>query len=146
MDDKLIVSNRSALKAKYGSAGLAAVQAAVRVLIASDKKRGLRSRLVFIDDATAMKKFGGAAVVVASSPKQAKLAIDALCRAADPDYLMILGAPDVVPQQDLANPLFKPADDPDVSVWGDLPYACASAYSRDIAAFKGPTRVVGMKK
>jgi hypothetical protein len=143
MDDKLIVSNRSALKAKYGAAGFAQVQTAVRVLMAADKKRGLRSRLVFLDDAAALKKVGGAPVTAASSARQAKLAIDALCRATDPDYLLILGAPDVVPQQDLANPVYKPQDDDDVIAWGDLPYACEAAYGRDIAAFKGPTRVVG---
>jgi hypothetical protein len=56
---------------------------------------------------------------------------------------MILGAPDVVPHQDLANPAFDPPDDPDKEAWGDLPYACDTPYSRDIATFKGPTRVVG---
>jgi len=53
---------------------------------------------------------------------------------------MIVGAPDVVTQQDLANPV---EGDPDPDVASDLPYACDVAYSRDIAAFVGPTRVVG---
>lgn len=143
MDDKLIVSNRRALKAKYGSAGFTRVQAALRALIAADKQRGLRSRLVFIDDAAAMKRLKGIAVTDARSPKQAKAAIDAVFRATDPEYLMILGAPDVVPQQDLTNTMFSPPDDPDAAAWGDLPYACDAPYSRDVAAFKGPTRVVG---
>ena len=65
-------------------------------------------------------------------------------RATTPEYLMILGAPDVVPHQDLVNPAFDPPyDDPDGFAWGDLPYACDEPYSRDIAKFKGPTRVVG---
>ncbi len=143
MDDKLIVSHRRALKAKYGAAGFAKVQAAVRALIAADKQRGIRSRLVFIDDAAAMKKLKAPPVTEAASPKQAKAAIDAVFRATDPDYLMILGAPDVLPQQDLRNPMFSPPDDPDAAAWGDLPYACEAGYSRDVAAFKGPTRVVG---
>ena len=54
---------------------------------------------------------------------------------------MILGAPDVVPHQDMTNP--APPDDPDSHAYGDLPYACDGPYSRDIATFKGPTRVVG---
>jgi hypothetical protein len=38
---------------------------------------------------------------------------------------MILGAPDVVPHQDLTNPVFDPPDnDPDQFAYGDLPYAC----------------------
>lgn len=143
MDDKLIVSNRQALKAKYGAAGLARVQTAVRALIAADRQRGIRSRLVFLDDAAAMKALKVRPVTEASSPRQAKAAIDAVFRAIDPDYLMILGAPDVVPQQDLSNPMFSPPDDPDAAAWGDLPYACDAGYSRDVSAFKGPTRVVG---
>ncbi|MDL2336695.1 MAG: hypothetical protein QFE16_02535 [Pseudomonadota bacterium] len=143
MDDKLIVSNRSALKRKYGTAGFAKVQAALKALVAADKQRGIRTRLVYLDDAAAMKKLKGAPITEASSPRQAKAAIDVVFRATDPEYLMILGAPDVVPQQDLTNPMYSPPDDPDPTAWGDLPYACEAGYSRDVAAFKGPTRVVG---
>ena len=46
MDDKIIVSNRSALTAKYGKAGLVKVEAAVAALIAADRGRGIKSRLV----------------------------------------------------------------------------------------------------
>ena len=56
---------------------------------------------------------------------------------------MILGAPDVVPHQNMTNPVFGSSDDPDDYAWGDLPYACDAPYSRDIATFRGPTRVVG---
>ena len=56
---------------------------------------------------------------------------------------MILGAIDVVPHQDIANPAFDAPDDPDRNADGDLPYACDAPYSRDIATFKGPSRVVG---
>lgn len=144
MDDKLIVSHRRALKAKYGAGGFATVQTAVRALIAADRQRGIRSRLVFLDDAAAMKKLKARPITAASSPRQAKVAIDAVFRATDPEYLMILGAPDVVPQQDLTNPLYSPPDDdPDACAWGDLPYACEAGYSCDVSAFKGPTRVVG---
>lgn len=143
MDDKIIVSNRSALVAKYGSGGLAKVQAAVKKLVAADKQRGIGTRLVFLDDAKAMKAHGGSAVVDATSPRQNKAAIDAICRKVKPEYLMILGAWDVVPHQDLRNPVYSPSDDADEWAYGDLPYACEAAYSRDIARFRGPTRVVG---
>ncbi len=143
MDDKIIVSNRAALAAKYGSAGVAKVRSAVKALIAADAKRGIKTRLVFLDDAAALKRYRGSAVTDAGNPRQNKVAIDAVFRATDPEYLMILGAIDVVPHQDLANPLFDPPDDPDPSAWGDLPYACDAPYSRDVADFKGPTRVVG---
>ena len=143
MDDKIIVSNLAALTAKYGAAGVKKVRTAVDGLIAADAKRGIKSRLVFLDHAATMKSFGGTAVQDPSDPRQNKQAIDAIFHAASPEYLMILGATDVVPHQDLANPAYAGSDDPDRCAYGDLPYACEGAYSRDIAAFKGPTRVVG---
>src|SRR5690349_10106166 len=143
MDDKIIVTNRSALVRKYGSRGLVAVRQAVGALIAADKTRGLKTRIVYLDDAATMKKMGGKAVVTASDPRENKTAIDAVFKSARPDYLMILGAPDVVPHQDLNNPAYSPRGDDDGRAWGDLPYACDAPYSRDPARFVGPTRVVG---
>jgi len=55
---------------------------------------------------------------------------------------MILGATDVVPHQDMRNPVNAAGDDPDVVAFSDLPYACDTPYSRDVAKFIGPTRVV----
>ena len=143
MNDKIIVSNRSALIAKYGKAGLAKVEAGVAALIAADKARGIRSRLVYLDNAAAMKEMKGKAVKLANHPLQNKLAVDAISRATDPEYLMILGAPDVVPHQDLRSLMFQKDDDMDRFAYGDLPYACDAAYSQDTTKFKGPTRVVG---
>jgi hypothetical protein len=143
MDDKIIVSNRTALTAKYGAAGVQKIKQAVNALIAADAKRGIKSRLVYLDDAVAMKSFKGKAVTIPVDPRQNKEAIDAIFKSGDPDYLVILGSIDVVPHQDMANPVFAPQDDPDKFAYGDLPYACETPYSRDIATFKGPTRVVG---
>lgn len=144
MDDKIIVSNSAALKAKYGLAGVTKIKTAIATLIAADAKRGIKSRLVYLDEAAAMKRFHGRAVDDPASPRQNKDAIDTIFRTANPEYLMILGAPDVVPHQDMANPAYAPPDDdPDENAEGDLPYACDQEYSRDIATFKGPTRVVG---
>ena len=143
MDDKIIVSNKARLKAKYGSDGLARIVTAVDALIKADGERGIKSRLVFLDRAGTMHGFKGRAVTDATDRAQNKHAIDAIFRKANPDYLMILGAIDVVPHQDMKNPVFDPPDDPDKSADGDLPYACDTPFSRDIATFKGPTRVVG---
>ncbi|MCK1511361.1 hypothetical protein IVB22_01990 [Bradyrhizobium sp. 190] len=143
MDDKIIVSNRAALTAKYGSAGVGKIKQAVTALIAADEKRGIKTRLVYLDTAAAMKNFRGKAVTDPADARQNKEAIDAIFKTGDPDYLMILGAADVVPHQDMTNPTFVPNDDPDRFAYGDLPYACDTPYSRDIATFKGPTRVVG---
>jgi len=143
VDDKLIVTHRAALKAKYGAAGLRQIQSAVRSLVEADRQRGVRSRLVFLDDAALLHRLGGEPATQAASAAQAKAAIDAVFRAFEPAYLMILGAPDVVPQQDLLNPMHAPPADPDTVAWSDLPYACDAGYSRQVSDFRGPTRVVG---
>jgi len=142
MDDKIIVSNRSALTAKYGAAGHAKIKAAVGALIAADARRGIKGRMVYLDDAAAMKRVRGRAVTDASSERQNKEAVDAIFKATNPEYLMILGSTDVVPHQDMTNPMFDPPDDEDKYAYGDLPYACDAPYSREVATFKGPTRVV----
>ena len=144
MDDKIIVTNRAALTAKYKAAGVAKIKTAIDALIAADADRGIKCRLVYLDDAVTMKKFGGTAVKDPTSARQNKEAIDAIFHAANPEYLMIFGSTDVVPHQDTKNSAYTPPnDDPDECAYGDLPYACDAPYSRDIATFKGPTRVVG---
>lgn len=136
--DKVIVTNLTALLAKYG-ASLTNVQKAIGALIKSDLKRGLHTSLIGLDDAAAMRPFGASPVGTRSGPRQYKAAIDAGFKSLTPDYLMILGAIDVVPHQDLANP----TDDEDSTAWGDLPYACEAPYSKQVADFRAPTRVVG---
>lgn len=144
MDDKIMVTNRAALTRKYGKSGVAAIVRAIAGLAAADRKRGIRTRTIYLDNAAAMKKLGGAAVENAADPRENKNAIDAIFNRLSPAYLMILGAPDVVPHQDVANPAYDASGgDDDVLAWGDLPYACEAPYSREAAKFVGPTRVVG---
>src|SRR5262245_30301811 len=101
MSDKIIVSNRGALKAKYEASGLAAIRKAVDDLIAADKKRGYVTRLIYHDDAVAMKKLGAKAMDGATDYRAAKTAIDRVFEKLQPAYLLILGAPDVIPHQNL---------------------------------------------
>jgi hypothetical protein len=136
---KVIVTNRGALRAKYKASGLKRIQAALDALIAADAARDLETEVVFLDDKAGMKRRGAAAVTKPLDPKQNKQAIDAVVRDEVPAYLMILGAPDVVAMQSMINPTGD--EDPDVP--SDLPYACSAPYSRDIANFLAPTRVVG---
>ncbi len=144
MTDKIIITNLTAVKGKYGAAGLKKIQNAVKDLIAADKKRGLTTSLIALDDAAAMKKLNAKPVKNADSPKENKQAIDGVYAALAPDYLMILGAIDVIPHQDLKNPLFSTKKDGDSEKLADsdLPYACDAAYSTNIKDFAGPTRVV----
>lgn len=139
MEDKVVVTHGGALRAKYGPKGLTAIRAALAKLTKADQRRGIGTRIVYLDDAAAMKKLKAVPVATATSPRAFKLAIDGVYAALRPDYLMILGAPDVVPHQDLHNT----ADDDDARADGDLPYACDAAYSRNPADFVGATRVVG---
>jgi hypothetical protein len=146
MEDKVIVTHRGALSAKYGTAGTAKIKTALDALIAADQERGLKTRVVYLDNASAMKKLGAVAVASSKNPRGTKAAIDGVYKKLKPDYLVILGSSDVVPHQDLTNPAFdpnKPDSDPDRFAFGDLPYACDEKYSRDPAKFVGPTRVVG---
>jgi hypothetical protein len=142
MDDKVIVTNLSALRSKYG-AGLRKIEAAVKRLISADKKRGITTRLVALDDVAAMKKLSAPPVKSAGDFKQNKQAIDGIYRTLMPDYLMILGADDVVPHQNMKNPVFKQGGDEDQFAFGDLPYACEAPYSQQPQDFTGPTRVLG---
>jgi len=142
MTDKVIVTNLSALKAKYGRR-LSKIRAAVRRLITADNRRGIRTTLVALDSKTTMKRLGATRVTDAADPKQNKTAIDGVYRRLQPDYLMLLGATDVIPHQDLQNPVYDPDDDPDRCAFGDLPYACEDPYSRKPHDFLGATRVVG---
>jgi hypothetical protein len=143
MDDKIIVTNRTALQAKYGAAGFAKIKAAVQNLIQADAGRSIQSRLIFLDSAVDMRRYRGVPVTDPTSSRQNKNAVDAVFKKTNPDYLMILGAPDVVAHQDLNNPAYAASDDDDKVAWSDLPYACDAPYSKDVAKFKGPTRVVG---
>lgn len=138
--DKLIITNRSALTAKYGSAGLTKIKDAIKQLVAADKKRTLNTLLVFVDDATAMKKAKGKAVTDVTDPEQYKNAIDALYNFYKPDYIMLLGAQDIVPHCRFRIPI--PGDD-DPTVPGDVPYACDAPFSRNAGDFIAPSRVLG---
>src|SRR5688500_16807439 len=139
--DKVIVSNRSALVKKYG-AKHKAILADLQSIQQFDKKRGLSTAIVFVDDATAMKKYKVPAVKTEDNARQNKMAVDALYRYFQPDYLLIAGAQDIIPFQPLDNLLYG-EDDEDETIPSDLPYACEAAYSADPGKFIAPTRVVG---
>jgi len=142
--DKLIVTCKAALRRKYGN-GSAAVDAAIKRLIAADKGRGLVSLRVDLDAVeTGLAAAGASAAVL---QRLAKSAIDKAYHRYLPDYLLIVGAPDVVPMQELANPMNADKnpenDDDDPVVPSDLPYACEHGYAIDATKFLGPVRVVG---
>jgi hypothetical protein len=138
--DKLIITNRSALLHKYGTAGLKKITDKIKQLIAADKQRSVNSLLVFADDVAAMKKAKSKAVTDVTNAEQYKVAIDSLFNFYTPDYLMLLGAQDVIPHCRFRIPI---PDDDDTFVPSDVPYACTAPFSRNAGDFIAPARVLG---
>jgi len=140
MTDKIIVTNQSALKSKYGDK-VSDVQDALQSLVQADSGRGLTTTIVAIDDQNAMNAYTDAVAVTGPGDELGtKNAINAILKGSNPDYLMILGGPDVVCHQALTNPM---ASDGDATVPSDLPYASTSDYSQQISSHIGATNVVG---
>src|SRR5512139_2595154 len=138
--DKVVLALHGALKAKYGDKGLATIGKALRELVAADKRRGLATIVIHLDDADEMAGYGGPAPAPFDA-RAVKAAIDRIAAGASPHYLLLLGGPDVMPMVPLANPAFSTADgDTDPAVPSDLPYACDTPYSTNPNRFLGPTR------
>ena len=135
---KLVVTHRGKLRKKYKAAGWTKIDAALKKLVVADAARGIATTVVALDTLTPSR-------AVVNKPKTFKAAIDQAFLAYNrPDYVLILGGPDVVPHQPLRNPLFDPqGEDWDRTVPSDLPYACDAPYSTAIEDFLGPSRVVG---
>lgn len=134
---KFIISCRKNLEFKYGTK-FKQVDQLLRKFIPADKKKNIDTRIVYIDDPASAKK-AGIKAVKHNTPKECKDAVDALFKAHIPVYIVLIGAGDVFPFQEIVNP----AEDEDTLVPSDLPYACDAAYSKSINSFTGPTRVVG---
>ena len=126
-ETKVIVTHMGALAAKYG-AGVAKVRKALDRLIAADASRGIASRLVALDDASHMRAFRTKPVRARDDYRGTKRAFDAIDRKLAPHYFLLVGGPDVVPMQPLANPagvlVFGKEGDDDPDLPSDLPYAC----------------------
>jgi Peptidase family C25 len=140
LPDKAIISNQSAIVAKYGAAGVASVKAALQTLIQADSTRGLTTQCYWVDDPAQMRQVRGACPRDAKDQQGNKLAVDAIAEATSPDYLVLLDGPDVIPHIVLNNPL---PYDGEATVDSDLPYASAAAFSPLAASYLQVTRVVG---
>ncbi|MFL5296092.1 MAG: C25 family cysteine peptidase [Phenylobacterium sp.] len=141
MVDKVVVTNETELAARYGPAGLASVQAALALLIAADARRGIATRVLAIDDPGQMGAVGGSPVSSGADEPGAKAAVDAASVAWNPDYILLLGGPDIIPHIHLSPIPGLNDGDPDIP--SDLPYASPAAWSRTASKFLAVTRVVG---
>ena len=135
---KLVVSSHNNLSFKYGK-NYAGVIKQLQLLKAADKKRSIDTRIVLLDD-PASAKSAGIKAVNSITARTCKDSIDLLVKKWAPAYIMIFGAQDIIPFHEITNPA---SGDDDSVVDSDLPYACDSAYGKNISAFTGPTRVVG---
>jgi Peptidase family C25 len=142
---KLSITHRATLVRKYAPAALAKIDKAVADWVAADAARGLATVHVALDDAAAMQRLGVPAVTGKLTPVRAKRALDALARGLAPDYIVLFGGHDVVPNFIVPNPSLDAAtgdDDPDVPT--DNPYANSRAYrARARESYLVPDRVVG---
>ena len=142
--NKLVITHVGALRHKYRSTGLAQVRAALRDLVAADAALGIRTRLVAVDDGRTARAVRAPDVKDPADPAATKRFVDAACARWEPEYVVLLGSPDVVPLQPLTNPLWTGdarRGDADESVPSDLPYACDAPFSLDPGRFRGATRV-----
>lgn len=137
---KVILTNESALAEKYGDTS--EIDSAVQKLIEADSGNEIETRLIALDSADAMKDVGPV-VQDPTDPGQNLAAVHAVYDALTPDYIMLLGGPDVVPQQPLRNPAYEKGKDDDRIIPSDLPYACEAATSKEPRDYTAVTRVVG---
>jgi hypothetical protein len=148
--DKLIVTNRTALKAKYGAAGEKRIRAALSALVEADRRRGLSAKVLLFDNVASMRTLG-AKRALPTDWEGAVRAVDLAWQVYTPSYVLLVGAEDVVPQARVSNPFGAFGDDPDPYVPSDLPYACDLPDGWTLPASRmlnpgdlvGVTRVVG---
>jgi hypothetical protein len=138
---KAVVVNQAALTAKYGPVGQAKIQAALQRLITADAARQLQTVIFDIGSAAEMSQVGASAVLGPKDDRGAKVAVDAICTAHKPDYVMLLDGPDVVPHVELHR--VPGVTDNDNVTDSDLPYASPAPFSRQVSAYLAVTRVVG---
>ena len=143
---KLSVTVRSALQAKYTAAALRKIDAAVAAWIAAEKKRGITTVHVSLDESADMDPQGVKVLAGKVTAQAAKKAIDALAKKLMPDYIVIIGGDDVIPYFRVPNPIYDPGPqgDPDQIVLSDNPYATSRAYrATSLKSYLVPDRVVG---
>jgi hypothetical protein len=143
---KVILGNDGALIKKYTRDGYSVIWSAIQRLIRADWDRGIETTYVAVDSAADMERLGRLAITPLSSEKDYKDAVDCIYNDQNPEYLVLLGAPDIIPHQTLQNIASSAghsAGDGDLVVASDLPYACNAAYNTDMLRFTLPTRVVG---
>lgn len=121
--DTLLITHRGALRRKYGVAGAEAVRDSLDQLVASASQRGLRSKVISLDNTTSMRA-ARTGPVPDGDWAATLIGVDRLASRYSPAYIVLVGATDVVPQARVSNPFVGLGSDPDPYVPSDLPFAC----------------------
>lgn len=141
MTTKIILTVKSTLQGKYGK-DFPALEKLFQNLIQSDQTKALHTELVYIDDAATATQYNFP-VLKSNNEKDFKDIFDQIFSSKTPDYIVIFGAQDVFPFQQLVNLAYKPGGDVDQNIPSDLPYACDTPYNTNCNLFTSPSRVVG---
>lgn len=143
---KLIITHYENLKRKYKDVqvenpddALQKIEERLKSLIQFDAVRGIETIIVYLDKDETL---GTRKVTSPTDDVQFKGAVDAACRVYKPDYLVILGAQDIVPHIRLQHPVYCSRTDYRKHLFSDMPYACEKEYSERGSDFLSPTRVV----
>jgi len=142
MKKKVIVTNATEMQKFYGAGYFSNIEPVIQRLIETDAKRGIESTLVYLDQVE------GAPMPVEPeklSRKEVKERMNIVIKEINPEYLLILGGPTVVPHQKIRTPypeLVKLINEnhpnyPDNSnfIESDFPYASTADYNRTLKPF-----------
>jgi len=141
---KLSITVRAALEKKYPAKALARLDKAIAAWVKADAARGIQTLHVAVDSPADMAPFGVKALKKRMTSNKIKRALDALVAATAPEYVVIVGAGDVVPHFLVPNPSYSAGGDDDELVPTDNPYACSAKFRRSArATYLVPDRVLG---
>ncbi len=142
---KLMVTIASRLQEKFGDDGWNEIREAIRRLSEADDSRGIQTIFVCLDETSDTEAYEVSPVKGSVTPLKCKKVIDKIYAKLSPDYVVLLGADDVIPHFVVPNPSYKPVSgDDDETVPTDNPYACSRSFTKNNrASYLIPDRVVG---
>ena len=136
------VSRATREEVRCGRVGL--IKKAIKRWIAADAARGMKTIHLALDDPKAMKAFKVPAITGPLTASKVKRTLDALVSRLSPDYIVVLGAHDVIPLFLVPNPSGDATGDDDDEVPTDNPYACSTPFAKNKrTTYLVPDRVLG---
>ena len=125
MKNKLLFSHGANFVAKFGTPAKQTLDTYLMQLAAFDAKRGIATKIVFVDDPASVAEFGAPAAQLGTA-QAIKATVDAIAAKSPQDYFVAVGGHDIVPMFDYPNPVSGTTDK---RVPSDNGYASSSASS-----------------